>query len=121
VAELEGGVLRRTWSLDEARHASGQLGLDLDLLPSVDSASGLASFAELSAGANTTSSSVNGSDPAADGPLSRHLADELACVAGWLDSEAARVQLTHCEGGLALPTYVPPSFAPGPGLVSARR
>ena len=35
------------------------------------------------------------------GPLPRELADELACVARWLDTEAGRVRLVHCEGELA--------------------
>jgi DNA polymerase-3 subunit epsilon len=34
-------------------------------------------------------------------PLPRELADELACVARWLDAEAGRVRLLHCEGELA--------------------
>jgi DNA polymerase-3 subunit epsilon len=31
------------------------------------------------------------------------LADELACVAAWLDRNAPRVRLVHCEGVLASP------------------
>ena len=103
VAELDGGVLRRTWSRDDVTEASGQLDLGLD------------------AGPDGGLDVVPDVRRVLDGPLPRHLADELACVAGWLDSEAARVQLAHCEGGLALPTYVMPTFAPGPGLVAVRR
>jgi hypothetical protein len=29
------------------------------------------------------------------------LADELACVAAWLDRNARKVRLVHCEGTLA--------------------
>jgi len=40
------------------------------------------------------------------------LADELLCVAGWLDREAARIRVLHSDGPLllgrpALPTYLP--------------
>jgi len=46
------------------------------------------------------------------GPLPRELADEVSCVAAWLDAEAARLRLVACEGELAsplprLPTYEP--------------
>ena len=49
-------------------------------------------------------------DPTA--PVPRELADELGCVAAWLDAEAARLRLVACEGELAsplprLPTYEP--------------
>jgi DNA polymerase-3 subunit epsilon len=37
----------------------------------------------------------------ADGPLPRHLVDELACVASWLDAEAHRIRLVSCDGELA--------------------
>jgi len=51
----------------------------------------------------------------ADGPLPLHLADEVATVAGWLDAEAARVRLVHCDGGLASPLPPVPSFDPRAG------
>jgi hypothetical protein len=31
-------------------------------------------------------------------PLPTHAADELACVAAWLDKESARVRLVSCDG-----------------------
>jgi len=45
-------------------------------------------------------------------PLPAVLADELLCVAGWLDREAARIRVLHSDGPLllgrpALPTYLP--------------
>ena len=45
-------------------------------------------------------------------PLPREHADELLCVARWLDAKAARLRLVHSERGLAsslplLPTYEP--------------
>ena len=36
-------------------------------------------------------------------PVPRHLADELACVAAWLDAESSRLRLLRCDGELALP------------------
>jgi DNA polymerase-3 subunit epsilon len=50
--------------------------------------------------------------PPAEGPLPCHLADEVGCVAGWLDAEAGRVRLEHCDGELALPARPLPSFEP---------
>ncbi|MBV8162481.1 MAG: DEDD exonuclease domain-containing protein [Acidimicrobiia bacterium] len=51
-------------------------------------------------------------DPAHDGPLPRQLADEVSCVAAWLDAQASRLRLVACDGELAsplprLPTYEP--------------
>jgi DNA polymerase-3 subunit epsilon len=48
------------------------------------------------------------------GPLPRELADEVSCVAAWLDAEASRLRLVACDGVLAsplprLPTYEPRS------------
>lgn len=45
-------------------------------------------------------------------PVPREQADELLCVARWLDAKAARVRLVHSDRGLAsalpaLPTYEP--------------
>ena len=51
--------------------------------------------------------------PAVDGPPSRSEADELLCIARWLDENAHRVSLELTTGVLAeplprLPTFVPP-------------
>jgi hypothetical protein len=51
-------------------------------------------------------------DAVEEGPLPRDLADEVSCVAAWLDAEAARLKLVACDGELAsplprLPTYEP--------------
>jgi DNA polymerase-3 subunit epsilon len=51
-------------------------------------------------------------DTIAPGPLSGALADEIQCVAGWLDGRAARVHLLHCADGLAESLPPVPSFAP---------
>jgi len=47
-----------------------------------------------------------------DGPLPKHLADEVSTVASWLESRAARVRLVDCEGTLAWPLPRLPSFEP---------
>ena len=47
-----------------------------------------------------------------DLPLPRHLADELACVGAWLDAEAGRLRLEHCDGELASPLPRLPRFEP---------
>jgi DNA polymerase-3 subunit epsilon len=46
------------------------------------------------------------------GPLPRELADELACVAAWLDAEAPRVRLVACDGELCSPLPKLPCFEP---------
>ena len=51
-------------------------------------------------------------DPGPDGPLPRHLVDELTCVASWLESEAPSVRLLHCEGAWSLPVPRLPRFEP---------
>jgi DNA polymerase-3 subunit epsilon len=55
-----------------------------------------------------------GGDAPVDGPVPRHLADELACVASWLEANAARVRLVHCDEGLHSRLPVLPSFAAAP-------
>jgi DNA polymerase-3 subunit epsilon len=51
-------------------------------------------------------------DAVDDGPLPRELADEVSCVAAWLEAQASRLRLVACDGELAsplprLPTYEP--------------
>jgi DNA polymerase-3 subunit epsilon len=48
-----------------------------------------------------------------DGPLPRDLADELTCVAAWLEERAGRARLIRCEGELAWPLPAIPAFEPG--------
>jgi len=61
-------------------------------------------------------------DPAADaeGPLPRHLLDELSCVASWLDAEARSVRLVHCEGPWSFPLPRLPRFEPAKAPVGGR-
>ncbi len=49
-------------------------------------------------------------------PLDRELADELGCIATWLDRTAAELTLDHCDGVLTSTLPALPSFAPRKGL-----
>ena len=53
-------------------------------------------------------------DPGPHAPVPRHLADELACVASWLDAEAAHVRVVRCEGELSSPSAPLPRYEPRP-------
>jgi len=59
--------------------------------------------------------------PPSDGPLPCDVADEVGCIAGWLDAEAGRVRLEHCDAGLASIVEPLPSFQPGAGLLPSGR
>lgn len=50
--------------------------------------------------------------PPPTGPLPLEWADELSCVAAWLERNAARVRLVHVEGELSCPLPALPSFRP---------
>ncbi|HET7486920.1 MAG TPA: DEDD exonuclease domain-containing protein [Acidimicrobiales bacterium] len=58
--------------------------------------------------------------PAGAGPLPRRLADEVLCVAAWLDRAAGRVRLERCDGGLSSPLPALPRYEPGRGLAARR-
>lgn len=47
-----------------------------------------------------------------DGPLPKELADEVSCVAAFLEQRAARVRLVSCDGNFAWPLPRLPSFDP---------
>jgi DNA polymerase-3 subunit epsilon len=57
--------------------------------------------------------------PAADGPIPRAVADELLCVAGWLEREAERIRLVRCDGELAWPNVRLPRLEPASGRTPA--
>jgi DNA polymerase-3 subunit epsilon len=50
--------------------------------------------------------------PLDDGPLPHHAADEVACIASWLDREAHRVRVVSCDGELASAVAALPSLRP---------
>ena len=55
-------------------------------------------------------------EPSSLPPLDRELADELNCVAAWLDRSAHQLSLEHCDGVFASALPQLPSFAPKGGL-----
>ena len=88
-AELTAGQLVRAWGA----RASGDDQQSLPLVPS---------------------STDRGDAPSGtDTPLPRDLADELSCVASWLDRHAHRVRVVHCDGGLASPLPALSTYQPG--------
>lgn len=54
----------------------------------------------------------HGTQPPDDGRVPLDLADELACVAGWLDEHAGAVRLVHVDGELSSELPALPGFAP---------
>ena len=52
--------------------------------------------------------------PVVGEPIPRDAADELNCVAAWLDSESHRLRLEHCDGTFADPLPRIPTFRPPP-------
>jgi len=93
-AELREGRLIRSWAVD-GRGKPAEVALPLDLDPAApDGLTG------------------RGDDSASSSALPRALADELACVAAWLDKEAAVLRLVHSDGGLMSVYPRLPSFEP---------
>lgn len=113
-AELAGGRLVRAWGRDgQAPLLSGLEGLigQRAMGGSPDGAAGEGAAGEGAEGEGAAGSGW-GSDPTLPPP--RDQADELACVAGWLDREANRMRITHSDGGLASPFPALPRFEPRP-------
>ena len=54
-------------------------------------------------------------------PLPLDLADELACIAAWLDRHAHGLELVHSDGGLSSAIPAIDSFEPAPGPIVGRR
>ncbi|MCU1499047.1 MAG: dnaQ [Acidimicrobiales bacterium] len=99
-AELDGGRLVRAWTINRAGIVPVPLPLDLD--PAAPDALTAAS----------------GGDPSVRGlPVPKALADELACVASWLDKEAGRIRVIHSDRGLTSAYPALPSFEPLPHSV----
>lgn len=49
-------------------------------------------------------------------PLDRELADELGCIASWLDRSASELTIDHCDGVLSSTLPPLPSFTPRKGI-----
>jgi DNA polymerase-3 subunit epsilon len=86
-AELVRGRLVRAWSDAPAGHQASLLDLATDL-------------------------DETATELAPDRPIPKHLADELQCVASWLDDRAPRVRIVHCDEGLSSHLPLVPSFIP---------
>jgi DNA polymerase-3 subunit epsilon len=101
-AELDHGRLVRSWVI--GAEGSRDVPLPLDLDPA----------------APDSLRATLAADPDAPGsPLPKSVADELACVAAWLDKEAGRIRVVHADEGLAsaypaLDTYEPRNAVPLP-------
>ena len=110
-AESFAGALRRQQRLDNLRQA-GFVRLSF--------ADG--SGAELQAGLLARSWGPDGASPLPleagppmpdHGPVPPDLADEVLGIAAWLDKEAIRVRVEHCDQPLTMPYPALPSFLPG--------
>lgn len=92
-AELDRGRLVRSWKVTSRGIAPVPLPIDLD--PSAPDRS--------------TPEPVDLGD---DSPVPKAVADELACVAAWLDKEAHRIRIVHADNPLSSPYPALPSFTP---------
>lgn len=95
-AELLRGRLQRTWTITKQGIAAVPLPLDLD--PSAPDA---------------LEAPAPGDATAPGAPLPKALADELACVAQWIDRYGHRIRVIHADGSLVpsgppLPSFEPP-------------
>ncbi|MCU1372292.1 MAG: exonuclease, polymerase epsilon subunit family [Ilumatobacteraceae bacterium] len=94
-AELLRGRLLRTWTV--TKHGIAAVPLPLDLDPSAP---------------DSLEAPAPGDASAPGAPLPKALADELACVAQWIDRYGHRIRVIHADGSL-VPTGPPlPSFEP---------
>jgi DNA polymerase-3 subunit epsilon len=94
-AELLRGRLLRTWTV--TKHGISAVPLPLDLDPSAPDA---------------LEAPAPGDASAPGAPLPKALADELACVAQWIDRYGHRIRVISADGSL-VPTGPPlPSFEP---------
>ncbi len=53
------------------------------------------------------------------GPVPTNMADEVLCVAAWLDKESSRIRLEYSDMGLASPRRPLPQFKPGMRLLAS--
>lgn len=93
-AELLHGRLRRTWTVSKTGISAVPLPLDLD------------------PAAPDHLEAPLGDASIAGAPLPKALADELSCVAQWLDRYGSRIRVIHADGDLAPPAPTLPSFQP---------
>lgn len=100
-AEVCNGVLLACWG--DASGEAGTAPLRADSLPGSPAPCPTPAQQKLALGPEP---------PAAEAPLPHGLADEVAAIAGWLESEADRIRVEHCDGELASPATRLPTFTP---------
>lgn len=108
-AEIVHGRLARSWTVDRRGIAEVPLPLDLDPTAPDPAPADRAPQGRLVPDHVAPAQPV-GAEPGS--PLPKALADELSCVAAWLDRSADRITVVHADRGLAsrypnLPTYEP--------------
>jgi DNA polymerase III subunit epsilon len=110
------GTLRRQRRIDAVRRA-GRLVVEVDGNGGVELAGGLLVRAWGRQPGDTaqlalTAAAAPADDPVPGAPLPRHLADEVAAVAAWLDANAGRARIVSCDGELASALPLLPRFEP---------
>ncbi len=121
-AEALAGALRRQRRFEVLRRA-GHLRIEVPGQGGADIAAGRLLRAWAPGKAPAADAADEGrlfGDPGPLPPLDRDLADELACVAAWLDRSAHTVTIEHCDGQLASAFPAVPSFAPRGGIAGPR-
>ena len=114
------GAINRQRKFDQLRRA-GHIHIELGPLGGValdhgrlQSAWGEGELPRLGLPATTTDRLLRSEEPLA--PLDRELADELGCIASWLEKNAPDLTLDHCDGVLSSTLPALPSFTPRKGL-----
>ena len=97
-AELQGGRLVAAWTLGPTGITAVPLPIDLD------------PAAPDHVSANLPGPPAAGTDCEDPAPLPKALADELACVASWLDRQSHRIKVLHADADPRPPELVLPSF-----------
>jgi DNA polymerase-3 subunit epsilon len=107
--ELQGGVLVRAWSGPPATDGRGPGARPAGALVTVHQSPARAAGGGLHdvVGAGVVAA------PPHEGPLALHLADEMACVAAWIDDNAHRLRPDHVGGELTSPLPRLPPVSPG--------
>jgi DNA polymerase-3 subunit epsilon len=93
--ELDHGRLRRSWSLSSRGIEALPLPLDLD-----------------PAAPDALIAPLHDDPDHAEPPLPKAIADELSCVAAWLEKEAGRIRVVHADRALDLTPRPFPTFVP---------
>ena len=114
------GAIRRQRKFDQLRRA-GHIHIDLGPLGGValdhgrlQSAWGEGELPNLGLSPTSGDPTLPSDSPLV--PLDRELADELGCIASWLEQSAPDLTLDHCDGVLVSALPALPSFSPRKGL-----